>query len=80
MDVQHILGDGSLESHQQLEQRMRRVLQRLGVLEVSGGDVQLDLLGREVPQGRLITPEDELEVAYRQQGRRIAYTKPLVSA
>jgi len=80
VDVQHILGDGSLESHQQLEQRMRRALQRLGVLEVSGGDVQLDLLGREVPQGRLITPEDELEEAYRQQGRRIAYTKPLVAA
>jgi uncharacterized protein (DUF488 family) len=80
VDVQHILGDGSLESHQQLEQRMRRALQKLGVLEVSGGDVQLDLLGREVPQGRLITPADELEEAYRQQGRRIAYTKPLVAA
>jgi len=80
VDVQHILGGGSVESHQQLEHRMRRALQRLGVLEDSGGDVQLDLLGREVPQGRLISPEDELEEAYLQQGRRIAYTKPLIAA
>ena len=36
VDVQHILGDGSLESHQELEHRMRRALQRLGILEVSG--------------------------------------------
>jgi hypothetical protein len=49
-------------------------------LEDSGGDVQLDLLGREVTQGRLISPEDELDEAYRQQGRRIAYTKPLIAA
>jgi hypothetical protein len=59
---------------------MRRALQKLGVLESSVGDVQLDLLCREVPQDQLITPEDELEEAYRQQGRRIAYTKPLIAA
>lgn len=80
VDVQHILGDGSLESHQDLERRMRLALHRLGILEASSGGVQLDLLGQEVPQRQSITPEDELEEAYRQQGRRIAYTKPPIAA
>lgn len=80
VDVQHILGDGSIESHQALEQRMRLALLRLGVLKTSSRDVQLDLLGREVAQGPPISTEEELDEAYRQQGRRIAYTKPLIAA
>jgi uncharacterized protein (DUF488 family) len=80
VEVEHILGDGSLESHRALEQRMRRALQKLGVLKPSSGDIQLDLLGREMAHPPTINPEQELEEAYRQQGRRIAYTKPLIAA
>lgn len=80
VDVQHILGDGSLESHLELEKRMRRALQKLGVLEASAGEVQLDLLGREDPSTPPRSAEEELAEAYLQQGKRIAYTKPLVAA
>lgn len=80
VEVEHILGDGSLESHQALERRMRKALHRLGVLGVSGGVVQLDLLGREIPARPQRSAEEELAEAYRQQGKRIAYTKPLAAA
>lgn len=78
--VEHILGDGSLESHKALEQRMRSALQRLGVLKTTAEEVQLDLLGRDVVQSVHINPEQELEEAYRLQGRKIAYTKPVIAA
>lgn len=80
VDVEHILGDGSLESHPALERRMRQALHRLGVLEAAGGEVQLDLLGREIPSTPPLSADEELAEAYRQQGKRIAYTKPLVAA
>lgn len=80
VEVEHILGDGSLESHHALEQRMRRALQKLGVLMASDREVQLDLLGRESGQRSNLSAEEELQEAYRQQGRRIAYTKPLIAA
>ena len=80
VDVQHILGDGSLESHQALENRMRRALQKLGVLEVATGGLQLDLLGNATAEKTALSIEEEMEEAYRQQGRRIAYTKPLIAA
>jgi uncharacterized protein (DUF488 family) len=80
VDVQHILGDGSLESQQALEQRMRRALQKLGVLETAAGDLQLDLLGNVTTQKPVLSMEEEMDEAYRQQGRRIAYTRPLIAA
>ena len=43
-----IHGDGRLESHDELELRMQKALQRLGVLEVFNGTVQLDLLGNPI--------------------------------
>lgn len=80
IDVQHIHGDGRLESHAELEQRMQMALQRLGVLEVSKGSLQLDLLGNPVPQLPEATSEELLEQAYCEQGKRIAYCKPLIAA
>lgn len=80
VDVQHILGDGSLESHQALEDRMRRALQKLGVLEVASEGLQLDLLGNATAEKTALSIEEEKDEAYRQQGRRIAYTKPLIAA
>lgn len=80
LDVQHIHGDGRLESHGELEQRMQRALQRLGVLEACSGAVQLDLLGNPLSQYPEFNPADLLEQAYQEQGKRIAYSKPLIAA
>lgn len=80
LDVQHIHGDGRLESHGELEQRMQRALQRLGVLEACSGAVQLDLLGNPLSQHPEFNPADLLEQAYQEQGKRIAYSKPLIAA
>jgi uncharacterized protein (DUF488 family) len=81
LDVQHIHGDGRLESHAELELRMQQALQRMGVLEASNGAVQLDLLGNPVPSSAIdVTPAELLEQAYHQQGKRIAYCKPLIAA
>jgi uncharacterized protein (DUF488 family) len=80
LDVQHIHGDGRLESHGELEQRMQQALQRLGVLKDDSGAVQLDLLGNSLPQHPKSSPADVLDQAYREQGKRIAYCKPLIAA
>lgn len=82
VEVDHIHADGSLESHQALEKRMRQALYKLGVLQPIGDEAQLglDLLNRENPTSPARSPEEELDDAYLQQGRRIAYTKPLVAA
>jgi uncharacterized protein (DUF488 family) len=79
LDVQHIHGDGSLESHAALELRMQQALHRLGVLEAFGTAVQLDLLGNPLDQASAPHPEQVLEQAYQEQGKRIAYCKPLIS-
>jgi uncharacterized protein (DUF488 family) len=79
LDVQHIHGDGSLESHAALELRMQQALHRLGVLEAFGTAVQLDLLGNPLVQAAVPHPEQVLEQAYKEQGKRIAYCKPLIS-
>ena len=60
LDVQHIHGDGRLESHDELELRMQKALQRLGVLEVFNGTVQLDLLGNPISSPRLPMPSISL--------------------
>jgi uncharacterized protein (DUF488 family) len=80
IDVQHIHGDGHLESHNDLEQRMQKALQRLGVLEACSGAVQLDLLGNPLSQHIQANPEELMEQAYREQGKRIAYCKPMIAA
>ena len=80
LDVQHIHGDGRLESHGELERRMQRALHRLGVLEACSGAVQLDLLGNPLSQRIESNPENLLEQAYQEQGKRIAYCKPLIAA
>lgn len=80
IDVQHIHGNGHLESHAELERRMQQALQRLGVLEAINGSVQLDLLGNPVTQPLEATPAELLEQAYSEQGKRIAYYKPLIAA
>jgi len=80
VEVQHILGNGSLESHSALERRMRRVLQKLGMLKGSNGDVQMDLLGREIEPTCTMGSDEELSEAYRLQGKRIAYTKTPIAA
>jgi uncharacterized protein (DUF488 family) len=80
LEVQHIHGDGRLESHGELEQRMQQALQRLGVIEAGNGAVQLDLLGNPLPQLPESNPAAVLEQAYREQGKRIAYCKPLIAA
>ncbi len=79
LDVQHIHGDGNLESHVALELRMQQALHRLGVLEAFGTAVQLDLLGNPLDQAPVANPAQVLEQAYQEQGKRIAYRKPLVS-
>ena len=79
LDVQHIHGDGSLESHTALELRMQQTLHRLGVLDAFGTAVQLDLLGNPLDQIPPADPEQVLEQAYQEQGKRIAYCRPLVS-
>ena len=78
--VEHIHGDGHLESHPDLEKRMQLALQRLGVLEACNGAVQLDLLGNPLSQHIQANSEEVLEQAYREQGKRIAYCKPLIAA
>jgi hypothetical protein len=80
LDVQHIHGDGRLEGHAELEQRMQKALQRLGVLEACNGAVQLDLLGNPLSKTVDANPVTLLEKAYREQGKRIAYCKPLIAA
>jgi uncharacterized protein (DUF488 family) len=80
LDVQHIHGDGRLESHGELERRMQQALQRLGVLEACSGVVQLDLLGNPLPKLPESNHSEVLEQAYREQGKRIAYCKPLIAA
>lgn len=80
LDLQHIHGDGHLESHGELELRMQKALQRLGVLETFSGTVQLDLLGNPTSQPPAFNSEDQLELAYQEQGKRIAYCKPLIPA
>jgi len=80
IDVQHIHGDGRLESHNDLEQRMQKALQRLGVLEACSGAMQLDLLGNPLSQHIQANPEELMEQAYREQGKRIAYCKPMIAA
>ena len=59
---------------------MRLALRKLGVIEDGTAGVQLDLLGNAMPQLPTLTEAEELEEAYRQQGRRIAYTKPMIAA
>ena len=80
LDVQHIHGDGRLEGHAELERRMQQALQRLGVLEACNGAVQLDLLGNPLSNSLDANPVTLLEKAYREQGKRIAYCKPLIAA
>ena len=80
LDVQHIHGDGRIESHDELELRMQKALQRLGVLEAFNGTVQLDLLGNPISSPPASNADDQLERAYREQGKRIAYCKPLIAA
>jgi uncharacterized protein (DUF488 family) len=80
LDVQHIHGDGRLESHGELERRMQQALQRLGALEACSGAVQLDLLGNPLSAQVQTNPEELLEQAYLEQGKRIAYCKPLIAA
>jgi len=80
LDVQHIHGDGRLEGHAELERRMQQALQRLGVLEACNGAVQLDLLGNPLSKTVDANPVTLLEKAYREQGKRIAYCKPLIAA
>ena len=80
LDVQHIHGDGRLESQGELELRMQKALQRLGVLEVFNGTVQLDLLGNPISSPPASNADDQLERAYWEQGKRIAYCKPLIAA
>lgn len=79
LDVEHIHGDGRLESHAALELRMQQALHRLGVLEGFGTAVQLDLLGNPLEQSPGPHPEQVLEQAYQEQSKRIAYCKPLIS-
>lgn len=79
-DVQHIHGDGRIESHGELEQRMQKALQRLGVLEAFNGALQLDLLGNPLSRSQECNPDILLEKAYKEQGKRIAYCKPLIAA
>jgi hypothetical protein len=79
VDVQHIHGDGRLESHAALELRMQQALHRLGVLDAFGTAVQLDLLGNPLDQVPAANSAQVLEQAYQEQGKRIAYCKPLIS-
>ena len=59
---------------------MQKALQRLGVLEVFNGTVQLDLLGNPISSPPASNAVDQLERAYLEQGKRIAYCKPLIAA
>mgnify|MGYP003951333895 CR=1 FL=1 len=79
-DVQHIHRDGHLESHTELEQRMQKALCRLGVLDTWESTLQLDLLGNPVSTEFEDNPEKVLDQAYLEQGKRIAYCKPLIAA
>ncbi len=67
LDISHILSDGTLESHERLENRLL-ILHKFKAKE-DNNIVQLDLFSN--PQ-----PQDEsklLEIAYQRQGDKIAY-------
>ncbi|MDJ0601607.1 MAG: DUF488 domain-containing protein [Crocosphaera sp.] len=75
LDINHILQDGSLESHQHLENRLLEIHN----LEQSAAEsiVQLNLFDNSSAQTPLqtLSPEEALKEAYRKQGDKIAYVE-----
>lgn len=75
LDINHILQDGSLESHQDLENRLLEI-HNLGQ-SAKDSPVQLSLfddISNETPLPTL-SPEEALKEAYRKQGDNIAYVE-----
>lgn len=69
LDIVHILGDGQLESHADLEERL---LQLHNLKSLESEPQQLDLLVPPVPP---LSKAEMLELAYQRQGDRIAYVE-----
>ncbi len=75
LDINHILQDGSLESHQNLENRLLEI-HNLGQ-SAKDSPVQLSLFDNVSNQTPLqtLSPEEALKEAYRKQGDKIAYVE-----
>ncbi|MDJ0845337.1 DUF488 domain-containing protein [Crocosphaera sp.] len=75
LDINHILQDGSLESHQSLENRLLEI-HNLGE-SAQDSAVQLSLFDNVSNQTPLptLSPEEALKEAYRKQGDNIAYVE-----
>ena len=74
--INHILNDGSLESHNALEER----LLKLHGLEQSLSSQVIQLSLFEIPElpdkaNNSLTPEERLQQAYQRQGDKIAYVE-----
>ncbi|MDJ0729523.1 MAG: DUF488 domain-containing protein [Crocosphaera sp.] len=75
LDINHILQDGSLESHQSLENRLLQI-HNLGE-SAKETTVQLSLFDNNSAQTSVssLSPEEALKEAYRKQGDKIAYVE-----
>ncbi|MGK7939180.1 MAG: DUF488 family protein [Crocosphaera sp.] len=75
LEINHILQDGSLESHQQLEDRLLKIHN----LSPSANKqpIQLSLFDTLPTQATSdsLSPEEALKEAYRKQGEKIAYVE-----
>ena len=75
LDINHILQDGSLESHQHLENRLLEIHNL--VQPATESIVQLSLfdnLSAQIPR-QILSPEAALREAYKRQGDKIAYVE-----
>lgn len=72
LDIAHILSDGQLESHADLEERL---LQLHNLKPLESEPQQLDLLDLLVPSVPPLSKAEMLELAYQRQGDRIAHVE-----
>lgn len=75
LDINHILQDGNLESHENLENRLLEI-HNLGQ-SAKESSVQLSLFDNIADETPLptLSPEEALKEAYRKQGDKIAYVE-----
>jgi uncharacterized protein (DUF488 family) len=81
LKIQHILRDGGLESHEQLEARLLAKFDKTQLIETSSAGQQLTLfdiaeVGRAAVGRTEVAAVVDLEEAYRLQGSELAIAKP----
>ncbi len=74
IEIAHILSNGELESHEDLE---KRLLHLHDLIPSSSKHQQLHLFDLSLPLEPPLTPENALELAYQYQGDRIAYVEQI---